>query len=155
MRRRHINVSAVTPATAETVYRLLADGTTWTRWSPIESFELEREGNPPPEGVGAIRVLRQGRTTGRDEIRELVPDRRLAYATLSGVPAVDYVGEVDLEPCPDGGTVIRWHSSFVPKVWGTGWLVQRGIGRFLGHCVRGLADYAPVEADQESIRPAK
>jgi hypothetical protein len=155
MRRRHINVSAVTPAAADTVYRLLADGATWPQWSPIDSVELERAGSPPPEGVGAIRVLRQGRTTGRDEILELVPNRRLAYATRSGVPVVDYVGEVDLEPSPDGGTVIRWHSSFVPKVWGTGWIVQRAIGRFLDRCVRGLAVYAPVADDQESMRPAK
>jgi uncharacterized protein YndB with AHSA1/START domain len=155
MRRRHINVSAVTAAPAETVYGLLADSTTWPRWSPIESVELERQGDVAPEGVGAIRVNRMGRTTGRDEILVLEPNRRLVYATLSGLPIVDYVGEVDLEPAPDGGTVIRWHSSFFPKVRGTGWILQRGLRRFLGRCVHGLAEYAPVASLQESMRPTK
>ena len=42
---RHINVTASTPAGTDAVYGLLADGSTWPRWSPIESFELERPGD--------------------------------------------------------------------------------------------------------------
>ena len=93
MRRRHIEVTAETPAPAEVVYGLLADGSSWPAWSPIESVEIERPGDAPPEGVGAIRVNRRGRTTGRDQILELVPNRRLKYATLSGLlPIRDYLG---------------------------------------------------------------
>lgn len=152
MRRRDINVRAATPAAPEVVYGLLADGSTWPAWSPIESVELEQEGEPPPEGVGAIRVNRLGRTTGRDQILELVPNRKLKYATLSGLPFRDYVGEVDLEPAPDGGTSIRWHSSFFPKVPGSGWIMERGLRRFLGQCVTGLADYAATPARDHQIR---
>jgi hypothetical protein len=142
MRRREISVAARTTAAPNVVYGLLADGSTWPAWSPIESVELERRGDPPPEGVGAIRVNKRGRTTGRDQILELVPNRRLKYTTLSGLPFRDYVGEVDLEPGPDGGTTIRWHSSFLPKPAGTGWIMQRGLQKFLGECVSGLAEYA-------------
>ena len=151
MRRRHVSVTAKTSASPATVFRLLADGASWTQWSPIERVELERAGDPPPEGVGAIRVLHRGRTTGRDEILELVPDRRFAYATLSGVPVRDYVGEVDLETDPDGSTIIRWHSSFFPKIPGTGWLLDRGLTRFLEGCARGLADYSTSEERPTSI----
>ena len=146
MRRRRIEVSATSVASPGAVYALLTDGSTWPRWSPIESFELERPGDGAPEGVGAIRVFRRGRTTGRDEVLELVPDRRLRYASLSGLPVRDYVGEVALEPVP-GGTLIRWHSSFVPAVRGAGWLVELGIRRFLTGCVRGLAGYAASHHD--------
>jgi hypothetical protein len=142
VRRRDIRVNATTPAAPEVVYGLLADGSTWPAWSPIESVDIERPGADPPEGVGAIRVNRMGRTTGRDEILELVPNRRLKYATLSGLPFRDYIGEVDLESAPDGGTTIRWHSSFEPKYPGTGWVMERGLRRFLGQNVQGLADYA-------------
>ena len=62
--------------------------------------------------------------------------------TLSGLPFRDYVGEVDLESTQGGWTTILWHSSFVPKVFGTGWLVERGIRRFLEQCAHGLAEYA-------------
>ncbi len=146
MRRRHIEVSATSVAPPSAVYALLTVGATWPDWSPIESFELERPGDAAPEGVGAIRVFRRGRTTGRDQVLELVPDRRLRYASRSGLPVRDYVGEVELEPVP-GGTHIRWHSSFFPAARGTGWLVERGIRRFLRGCVRGLAEYAAVHRD--------
>jgi uncharacterized protein YndB with AHSA1/START domain len=142
VRLRHINVTAQTPAHAETVYRYLTDGSSWPRWSPIDSFELEQEGEPPPEGVGAIRVFRQGRTTGRDQILELVPGRRLKYASLSGLPVRDYIGQVDLEEASDGSTAIRWQSSFFPRVRGTGWIVERSLKRFLEQCAHGLADHA-------------
>jgi len=148
MRRRHINVAAQSRASVGEVFGLLANGASWPRWSPIESFELERPGNTVPEGSGAIRVFRRGRTTGRDEILEVIPNRRLSYASLSWLPVRNYRAEVDLE-APDTGTVIRWHSSFVPEVWGTGWILERGIRRFLEQCARGLAQYAasPGEAN--------
>ena len=145
MRRRHIDVSATTPAPAPAVYRLLADGSTWPRWSPMDSVELERPGDPPPEGVGAIRVNRRGRTTGRDRITELVPDRRLAYESLSGLPIREYTGVVELDEA-DGATTIRWRSSFFPKVPGTGWVLECGITRFLQQCADGLAAYAGDES---------
>ena len=142
MMRRRIDITEQTPASPEVVYGLLADGPSWPRWSPIDAFALERAGDPPPEGVSAIRVLRRGRTTGRDEILELVPNQRLKYASLSGLPVRDYVGVVSLQPAPDGGTTIRWEASFLPTRPGTGWILERGIRRFLGQCARGLAEYA-------------
>jgi hypothetical protein len=146
VRLREIHVRRVVPARPEAVYQLLIDGPSWTRWSPIESVELEQKGDPPPEGVGAIRVLKMGRTTGRDQILELVPNRTFKYATLSGLPIRDYVGQVDLELVA-GGTGIHWHSSFLPKVPGTGWVVQRGIARFLERCATGLAECAASSSD--------
>ena len=148
MRRRHINVMTQTSARPEVVYALLADGSSWPRWSPIESFELEQPGAPPPEGVSAVRVFRMGRTTGRDQILELVPNRSIKYASLSGLPVRDYVGEVNLDAAPGGGTTIHWHSSFFPKPPGTGWIVERGIRRFLEQCTRGLAEYAAATEDR-------
>ena len=141
MRRRHIDVTKHSTATPEAVFALLADGSTWPRWSPIEAFELERPGDPPPEGVGAIRVFRRGRTTGRDQIVELVPGRRLGYVSLSGLPVRDYRANVDLESDGDGAR-IRWQASFAPKVPGTGWLLERNLRRFLCECAAGVAAHA-------------
>jgi len=141
VRRRHIEVTQHSAAPPAAVFALLVDGESWPRWSPIEAFELERTGHPPPEGVGAIRVLRRGRTTGRDEIVEVVPDRRLSYRSLSGLPVRDYRAHIDLEP-DGGGTTIRWEASFAPKVVGTGRLLERGLRRFLYECAAGLAAHA-------------
>ena len=151
MKRRTVRATAHTDASPEVVFGLLADGSTWTAWSPVEHLSLERAGDPPPEGPGAIRVLTRGRTTGRDEILVLEPVRRLQYTSRSSLPVRDYIGEVTLERTDDGGTDIDWHSTFVPTTPpGTGWLVAGGIQRFLGKCVKGLAAYAatqPAAAD--------
>jgi hypothetical protein len=144
-KRRQIDVSARTTGRSDAVFRLLADGATWPKWAPIESFELERVGDPPPEGVGAIRVFRRGRTTGRDEIVEVVPGRRLGYVSLSGLPIRDYRATVDIEDAEDGA-IIRWRSSFFPKLPGTGLLFERGIAKFLQQCADGLAREAASQS---------
>jgi Polyketide cyclase / dehydrase and lipid transport len=141
MRRRQIEVTAQTQASPPAVFALLTDGSTWPRWSPIEAFELEREGDPPPEGPGAIRVFRRGRTIGRDEIADVAPDRHFSYVSLSGLPVRAYRADIELDLAA-GGTDIRWQASFVPKMPGTGWLLERGLRRFLDQCARGLVDYA-------------
>jgi len=141
VRRRHIDVTARSRATPDVVFGLLTDGTTWAAWSPIESFELEREGDPPPEGPGAIRVFRRGRTTGRDQIVDVAPDQRFGYVSLSGVRVRDYRAEVELQLSAEG-TDIHWRASFLPKVPGTGRLLERGLRRFLSECATGLAAQA-------------
>jgi hypothetical protein len=141
MRRRHIEVTVHSEAAPNAVFALLADGNSWSSWSPIESFELERAGDPPPEGPGAIRIFRRGRTVGRDQIVEVVPGRRFGYASLSGLPVRDYRAQIELEPAGEG-TTIRWQASFEPKFPGTGWILRRGLGRFIKDCAQGLARYA-------------
>ena len=140
-KRREIDVTARTSASADAVFGLLADGTTWPNWAPIDSFELERAGDPPPEGVGAVRVFKRGRVTGRDEIVEIVPGSRLRYVSISGLAIKDYRAIVDVGDAggDTGGAVIRWRASFFPKIPGTGPILQRGIGRFLQQCADGLA----------------
>jgi hypothetical protein len=114
VKRRQIDVSVRTAGSADAAFRLLADGTTWPSWAPVESFELERAGDPPPEGVGAIRVFKRGRTTGRDEIVEVVPGRRLGYVSLSGLPIRDYRAIVDIESARHGSALPAGHRE-VPR----------------------------------------
>lgn len=138
VRRQYVEIDVHTPASAATVYALLRDGATWPLWSSIESFELERAGADEPEGVGAIRIFRRARMTGRDQVAELVPDRRFGYRHLSGLPVRDYHATIDLDP-DDGGTRIRWCVSFLPRLPGTGRLLRRGVRQFIDDCARGLA----------------
>jgi hypothetical protein len=145
MGRQRIEHTATTTADPPAVYALLREGATWPSWSPIESVELEREGDGEPEGVGAVRVLRNGKVTGRDTIVELVPDRRFAYTHSSSIPVKDYRGQVDLEP-NGNGTSIRWVSTFAPKVPGTGPLLRRGLEKFIAEMTNGLAQGAAKRA---------
>jgi hypothetical protein len=145
---QYINIQVHTHAKADVVYALLRDGASWPTWTSIDSFELDRAGEREPEGVGAIRIFRWGKVAGRDQLAELLPDRRFSYLHLSGLPVRDYRADVDLEPNAEG-TRIRWHVSFSPKVPGTGWLLRWGITRFVTQCARGLAAYAPTATVDE------
>lgn len=146
--RLHIDIRVHTRAEATAVYALLRDGSSWPRWTSIDSFELERAGEREAEGVGAIRIFRKGEVTGRDEVAELVPDRRFSYRHVSGLPVRNYRADVDLEPVQNG-TSIRWHVSFAPKVPGTGWLWRWAIERFVKQSARGLAAYAHAAAARD------
>lgn len=141
VRRYVIEKSARSSAEPSEVYRLLRDGNSWPDWSAIDTFELEREGDGEPEGVGAVRVFVRGRTRGRDEITGFAQDRQFRYNHLEGLPVRDYRGVVDLVP-RDSGTDITWTVSYGAKYVGTGWLLERLLSRFLQQNVDGLARHA-------------
>jgi uncharacterized protein YndB with AHSA1/START domain len=127
-----------TSAPPETVFRLLVDGSTWPDWSPLGSFELVEPGDGSPEGVGAVRIFRTGRHSTRERVVEVQPTTRFSYELVSGMAIRDYRAEVTLW-ATEGGTVIRWRSTFRAKVPGTGAIYQKALGSFIGKTVDGLA----------------
>ena len=66
--------------------------------TPLRKSELEREGEPAPNGVGAIRVLRAVGPPLREEVIAYEPPSRFSYKLLSGLPVRDHVGTVELTP---------------------------------------------------------
>jgi len=128
------------------VHKWLRNGASWPEFSPLGSFELEREGDSEREGVGAVRRFRTGRIRTRERIVEIVPDRRLSYVLESGMAIRDYRADVDLTPLADGGTEIRWHSSFRAKFPATGWIYRRALTRFVTELVHGLAARAAEDS---------
>ncbi len=130
-----------TSAPPNAVYALLRDGASWPEWSPLGSFELVREGEGEPEGLGAVRLFRTGGVKSYEKIVALEPGRRFGYALEHGLPLRDYVAHVDLSP-RDGGTEIHWHSTFTAKIPGTGPLYRRFLARFIERVVAGLVEAA-------------
>jgi hypothetical protein len=141
MKRYEIDAAAHSSAAADVVYALLRDGATWPRWTTIDSFELEREATDEPEGVGAVRVFRSGRYTIREQVLELVPARRFSYGVLSGLPVRDYRADIDLAPS-EGGTAIRWRTTFASTLPGMGWLIRRRFAALTERFAHGLATHA-------------
>ena len=135
---QRISVRARTSAPADTVYALLRDGASWPKWSPLGSFELVREGEGEPEGLGAVRLFRTNGVSSYEKIVALEPGRRFGYALERGLPLRDYVAYVDLSP-RDGGTDIHWHSTFTPKIPGSGWFYRWFLGSFIKRVAAGLA----------------
>lgn len=144
MAEQRISARAHTEASPAAVYAALRDGSTWPDWTTIDTFDLERPGAGEPEGVGAIRVWHTKGRKLREEIVELVPDRRLSYTVLSGLAIKGYRADVDLTPSTSGtgGTDIHWHSSFRAKVPGFGGVYRRALQKATDGFVEGLAAYA-------------
>jgi hypothetical protein len=134
----HTVTSAAEPAA---VFALLADGSTWPKWSPLDSFELLEPGDGTPEGVGAVRLFSTGRIKSRERVVECRPDEVFSYVLEKGLPVRDYVAVITLRPT-EGGTRIQWRSTFRAKVPGSGGLYQRQLGKFIKETVEGLAQAA-------------
>lgn len=141
MAKQEFEVTVRSAAPPSAVYALLRDGATWPVWSSLETFALERAGSPEPESVGAIRNFGRGRYKMREQVAELVPDKRFSYTLLSGLALRDYRADVDLTPS-GGGTDIRWRTSFRSKVPGMGWVYRRVLHKFTHEMAARLARHA-------------
>jgi uncharacterized protein YndB with AHSA1/START domain len=137
------SVTARSAAPPESVFDLLADAPSWPRWAGpvIASSSWEREGDPAPGGVGAIRKLGRWPKFGREQIVASEPPSHHAYTMLSGNPVRNYRADVSLTP--DGnGTLITWSATFEPSIPGTGRLLEGFYRRLIGSFARRLAAYA-------------
>jgi hypothetical protein len=141
MAQKVIDETTATGADPGSVYALLADGSTWPEWSPIDAFDLIEPGAGTPEGLGAVRLFTTGRHKSRERVVTCEQGKAFAYVLEAGLPLRDYKAVVTLTPAA-AGTSINWHSTFRPKVPGTGWIYRRALGAFIRRTVEGLATAA-------------
>jgi hypothetical protein len=134
-----------TSAPAGVAWAILVDTDHWPDWSVQEEAELEREGQTDRNGVGAIRKMRTGRYTVREEVTEFDAPRRFTYKLLSGMPVRDYSATVTLEPQPSG-TRITWRNSYRPSLPLTGPLLRRRLGKVIDDITHRLAARADATA---------
>lgn len=90
-------------APPETVFEVLTEHRRYSEITRLRKSVLEREGEPSPDGVGAIRVLSSVGPPLREEVLAYEPPARFSYKLLSGAPLRDHVGTVQLT-ARDGGT---------------------------------------------------
>jgi hypothetical protein len=134
----HVEVYARSSAAPDAVWRWLADGASWASWSMLTVSELEREGEPPPDGVGAVRRFGRAGRVSREQVVAFEPPHHLGYVLLSGMPVLGYRADVHLSA--DGeGTLIVWRSRFTPRWPGTGALIGWFFTRVLTGFARALA----------------
>lgn len=93
-------------APPETVFDVLTDHRRYTEITALRRAELEREGEPAPNGVGAIRVLTVAGPPMREEVIAYERPSRFAYKVLSGLPVRDHVGTVEMQPAAGGTEVV-------------------------------------------------
>jgi uncharacterized protein YndB with AHSA1/START domain len=102
-------------APPEVVFDVLTDHRRYPEITPLRKAELEREGEPAPNGLGAIRVLTVAGPPMREEVIAYERPYRFSYKILSGLPVRDHVGTVELQPA-DGGTEVVYAVKTTPTI---------------------------------------
>ena len=121
-RRFAFEVTARSSADAARLFELEADGSRWSEWAKplVPTSTWERQGDPAPGGVGAIRRLGLPPVIVREETVEYEQDRRHVYVMRTPVPIRDYRAEIVLTPRAGGGTDLVWRGSFTERIPGSG-----------------------------------
>lgn len=109
---RYVRQVAAPP---EVVFDVLTDHRRYNEITPVRKAELEREGEPAPNGVGAIRVLTVVPPPMREEVIAYERPTRFSYRVLSGLPVRDHVGTVELKAA-NGGTEMTYAVKSTPTV---------------------------------------
>jgi hypothetical protein len=104
-----IEGEARTSASPAEVWGLIADVSAWPRWGTWTEAEVEGGGE---QGLDAVRVLVKRPYRLRERIVEWVPGERLSYELLEGMKVQGYRSTVTLEEAPEGGTIVRWRSTY-------------------------------------------
>jgi uncharacterized protein YndB with AHSA1/START domain len=102
-------------APVDLVFEVLTDHRAYSKLTPLRSSTLEREGEPAPNGIGAVRVLKLAGPPIREEVIEFEPPSRFAYKMLSGAPVKSHTGTVDLASS-GAGTSVTWVVDSTPSI---------------------------------------
>ena len=136
-----IELSRHVPAPPARVFALYTDHVGWEKWAGVKEVVLRQQGDPPPNGLGAIRVIRARGMAIEEEITGFEPPTRMTYRLVAGAPVRDHEGVVTF--AADGsGTRVSWTVRFRPAVPGTGWLLRALLERGLRDVLARLETHA-------------
>jgi uncharacterized protein YndB with AHSA1/START domain len=124
-------------APPEVVFDVLTDHRRYSEITRLRKSTLEREGDPAPDGVGAIRVLAAVGPPIREEVVVYERPSRFSYKVLSGLPLRDHLGTVSLEPS-DGATRVTYALKAIPTVPFAGKVVMLGLKRAVTELLNGV-----------------
>jgi hypothetical protein len=109
-------VRAESSASPEEVWSVLVDSLHWPEWTNLPTPIMERQGDPPPFGLGAIRRFNWGPVHAREEVVAWEPPHHYAYAVVGGMPIRAYQAHVNLTGTANG-TIIEWRGRFQRAAW--------------------------------------
>ncbi len=132
-------------APPEVVFDVLTDHRRYSELTPLRRSALEREGDPAPNGVGAIRVLSAVGPPMREEVIAYERPHRFSYKVLSGLPVRDHVGTASLEAVGDG-TKVTYALRTTPTIPYAGVVVMLVLKRAISQLLDGVSAEAERRA---------
>jgi hypothetical protein len=142
-------VRATSQAPVEVVWPLIGEAARWKEWSFLTRSGLDREGEPAPDGVGAIRRFTTLGMGSREEVVAWEPPHHLGYVILTGFPVRNYRGDVVLATDGDR-TTLTWSSSFDTKIPGTGRLMHEVLFFIIRRFAAGVVRAADAAVSRSS-----
>jgi uncharacterized protein YndB with AHSA1/START domain len=142
-----VSVTRTIPAPAEDVFDLLADHARYDRFRGIRRSELLTEGEPPPNGVGAMRRVLIGPLRFDEEIKAYERPTKLDYLIVRINSPYEHEGGLIRLSEATGGTTVEWRSEFhvtvpvIGPIMEAAWFIalRRGFRRVLEDVERILA----------------
>ena len=108
---RTTTVERTIPAPPERVFDVLTDHANYDRFRDVSSSKLLKEGEPPPNGVGAFRRLKVGLLRFEEEITAFQRPSRMDYLIVEVNAPMDHQGASIRLREVDGGTHVEWSST--------------------------------------------
>ena len=142
--------SSSTPISAppEVVWEVMTDHQLYSRWSPSSRVDIEVEGSPDRNGVGAVRAFRTGPVSTREEVTAFDPPHRMAYRALGmPLPVRNYRSEMVLVGSEDGKSCdLHWDSWFEVVIPLTGGILRQLMASAVAKFAAGIAEEAQNRA---------
>ena len=135
---RELELQVTIPAPPQAVWNVFTDHVGWSRWAGVKEVVLRQQGDPPPNGLGAIRVVRSRGLAIEEEVIGFKAPEQLRYRMVAGLPVRNYEACVSLLP-DESGTDLRWNVRFDPSIPFTGALLARLIRNGLQNTLERLA----------------
>lgn len=136
---QQVEVSKIIHAPLQNVWDRYTDHVSWTQWAGLGKVRLAREGVPPPNGVGCVRVISSGGIEVHEEVLTFEAPRRMTYRVVKGgIPIRDHLGDVQFEALNDA-TRIVWRCQFNSKIPGLGGAFRWLVTRLFRNALNGLA----------------
>lgn len=124
-------------APPQTVFDVFTEHARYAEITPARKSTLEREGEPAPNGVGAIRVISSVGPPLREEVVAYEPPARFSYKVISGAPVRDHLGTIELSPDGDD-TKMVYAVKMTPTVPVVGGVVVAVVKQGIKALIRGV-----------------
>jgi uncharacterized protein YndB with AHSA1/START domain len=135
-------------APPEVVFDVLTNHRGYADITRLRGSELEREGDPAPDGVGAIRVIRSVGPPLREEVVAYRRPERFSYTVLSGAPIRDHMGTAELTPDGDGTRIV-----YAVRMMPTVPLVGGAVVFVIRQAIKQLLNGVTTESERLAATP--
>ena len=124
-------------APKERVFEIMTDHRRYVNWTRAKSVYLQKEGNPNPNGLGAIRVFVMGLVKTREEVIGWKENESMTYRMLNQWPLKNYTSKMSVSEASDTDpknpkTELLWESSWTNRL-GLAWsfkIIQKALQDF-------------------------